>query len=211
MSTRAARPEDAPVLVELWSDVLRRGDRSEQAADIELLVKQAAVSPEQRFVVVEYDGSVAGAVLLRLSTLSPINLEPCVQSIQPRVLPQFRRHGVGRALMEAATAFAEEQGVLLMATVVPSATREANRFMARLGLTQVATWRAAPTMLVRSRLSHPRQPVAAAGRNRLIAARRTARRARPVDETGLAEIAELPAAPDWPDDEQDAGAGAQRG
>ncbi|MEQ6901726.1 GNAT family N-acetyltransferase [Nocardioides sp. YIM 152588] len=193
ITTRTARREDASVLAELWTDVLRRADRSEQAADLELVIKQAASSPEQRFVVVDYDGQPAGAVLLRLTTLSPINLEPCIQAIQPRVLPEYRRHGVGRALMEAATCFAEEEGVVVVSTVVPSATREGNRFMARLGLTQAASWRVAPTSLLRSRLS-PQQPsVSAAGRSRLIAARRSARRLRAIDEV---PDLDLPVAPD---------------
>ena len=101
LNPRIATREDAPVLVDLWCDVLRRADRSEQVADLELVIKGAAASPEQRFVVVDVDGQVAGGVFLRLTTVSPLNLEPCVQSIQPRVFDDFRRRGVGRALMEA--------------------------------------------------------------------------------------------------------------
>ena len=118
LAPRIARREDAPALAELWCDVLRRADRAEQIADLELVIKAAAASPEQRFVVVEYDGQLAGSVFLRLTTVSPINLDPCVQSIQPRVFDQFRRRGVGRALMEAAVAFAEENGVLHVTTAV---------------------------------------------------------------------------------------------
>jgi GNAT superfamily N-acetyltransferase len=173
--TRVARREDAPALAELWSDVLRRADRSEQVADLEMVIKQAAVSPEQRLVVVDYNGELAGAVFLRLSTLSPINLEPCVQSVQARVLPQVRRHGVGRALMEAATAFAEENGLLHVTTAVASTSREANRFMARLGFGPVATIRLATTSVARTRLTPPTP--ADRGLNKVLAARRSQRRA----------------------------------
>ena len=38
----------------------------DQIADLELLIKAAADSAEQRLVVAEYDGEVAGAVFLRL-------------------------------------------------------------------------------------------------------------------------------------------------
>ncbi|KAA1417868.1 GNAT family N-acetyltransferase [Nocardioides humilatus] len=176
---RIARREDAPVLVDLWSDVLRRVDRSEQVADLELVIKGAAASPEQRFIVVEHDGQVAGSVFLRLTTVSPINLEPCVQSIQPRVFDEFRRRGVGRMLTEVAVAFAEENGVLLMTTAVPATSREANRFMARLALAPVATVRMAPTSAVRSRIT----PAVVAGAPRtapraLVARRRNQRRVR---------------------------------
>ena len=192
---RIARREDAPLLAELWSDVLRRADRAEQVADLELVIKAAAASPEQRIVVVEYGGELAGAVFLRLTTMSPLNLESCVQAIQPRVFDHLRRHGVGRALMDAAASFAEENGVLNVATAVPSTARDANRFMARLGLAPVATLRAAPTSLLRSRVN---PPVAGGGRSvpRVLAARRTQRR-RGRQEVGLPDSTP-PVAPDQP-------------
>ncbi len=178
LTPRIARREDAPELAELWSDVLRRVDRSEQVADLELVIKGAAASPEQRFIVVEYDDHVAGAVFLRLSTVSPINLEPCVQSVQPRVFDQYRRRGVGRTLMEAAVAFAEENGVLHVTTAVPATARDANRFMARIALAPAATFRIAPTSVVRSRLT-PAAPVGAVRSTpRVLVARRNQRRAR---------------------------------
>ena len=176
LTPRIACREDAPVLAELWSDVLRRVDRAEQVADLELVIKAAAESPEQRFVVVEVDGQVAGAVYLRLTTMSPLNLEPCVQSIQPRVFDHYNRRGVGKTLMEAAVAFAEENGVLHVTTAVPATARDANRFMARLALAPVATFRVAPTSAVRSRLT----PTTGSSRAtpRILAARRNQRRAR---------------------------------
>lgn len=177
---RIARPEDAPELADLWSDLLRRADRSEQVADLELLIKAAAASPEQRFVVVEHDGQLAGAVFLRLTTVSPINLEPCVQSVHPRVFDRHRRRGVGRTLMEAAVTFAEENGVLHLSTAVPAAARDANRFMARLALAPAVTYRIALTSAVRSRLT----PAAPVGQRRatprVLVARRNQRRARDV-------------------------------
>lgn len=178
VAPRIARLEDAPVLAELWSDVLRRVDRAEQVGDLELVIKAAADSPEQRLVVVERDGEVAGAVFLRLSTISPINLEPCVQSVQPRVSDQHNRDDVRNALMEAAVAFAEENGVLHVTTAVPATARDANRFMARLALAPVATFRVAPTSAVRSRLSPPSAPGSGRTAPRVLVARRNQRRAR---------------------------------
>lgn len=177
LSPRIARREDASVLAELWSDVLRRADRGDQVADMELVIKGAAASPEQRLVVVEHGEEIAGAVFLRLATMSPINLEPCVQSIHPRVFAQYRRRGVGRSLMEAAVSFAEENGILHVTTGVPATARDVNRFMARLRLAPVATLRAAPTSAVRSRLT---PPAAGSGRvtPRVLVARRNQRRAR---------------------------------
>lgn len=184
VTTRMATRDDAPALAELWSDAIRKADRTEQVADLELVVKSTLVSPEQRVVVVDYDGQLAGAVLLRITTLSPLNLEPCVQSIQPRVFDQFRRRGVGRALMEAAATYAEENGILHVVTAVPHASRDANRFMARLGLAPVVMYRIAPTAVLRGRLSPQRAGLAAeTSRSRVLAARRSALRRRvPLEE-----------------------------
>ncbi len=134
-------------------------------------------------VVAEYDGHLAGAVFLRIGTLTPLHLEPIVQVISPHVFPQFRRRGVGRALMEAAAGFAEEHSVAHVGTASLSTSREANRFMARLGLSPHATLRVASTQMLRSKLSgqrisdprlSPRQPGRQMGQ--ILAARRSMRR-----------------------------------
>jgi len=181
VSMRAAEPSDAPLLAELWGDALRRADRQEQVADLELVIKGAAASAEQRVVVAEVDGEVAGAVLLRVSTLTPLNLEPAVQAISPHVFPQYRRRGIGLALMESAVAFAEDNGIAHVTTAAASGSRDANRFMARLGLGPHATMRVAPTIAVRSKLEALRPTRAAGGGRqltRVLAARRSMRRTR---------------------------------
>lgn len=181
VSIREAVREDVPVLVDLWHDAIRRADRADQVAELELVVKNAAASPEQRILIAEVDGRVAGAVLLELTTISPLNLEPCVQSIQPRVLEEFQRRGVGHALVEAATSYAEEHGVLHINAWAPTTSREAQRFMARLGLAPVATYRLAPVSVVRSKLD----PTRGRGLARVLATRRSQRRAR---ETEVVEV-----------------------
>ncbi len=157
ISLRCALPSDAHVLAEIWSSVLRRADPAEQLADLLLIIETAATSEHERLVVAEYDGEVAGAVHLRATTLSPINLERTVQAISPHVLPGFRRRGVGRALVEAAVSYAEELGVGRIATAVASGSRDANRFMARLALGPQAMLRVANTQVVRAKLTarHP--------------------------------------------------------
>lgn len=181
VSLRPARVEDAHFLVDLWSDALRRADRQDQVADLEVVLKQACASPEQRVVIAEYDGEPAGAVFLRVTTASPINLEPVVQALSPHVLPSFRRHGVGRTLMEAAASYAEELGIGHVLSEATSGSRDANRFMARLGFAPQVTVRVAPTQLMRAKIEAQR-PAAerlAGGRQlgSLLAARRSMRRA----------------------------------
>ncbi|MBB6626291.1 GNAT family N-acetyltransferase [Nocardioides sp. KIGAM211] len=179
VSLRSALPSDAPDLAVLWSDVLRRADHDEQVADLVQIIEAAASSPVERLVVAEYDGEVAGAVHLRISTLSPLNLDQTVQAISPHVFPQFRRKGVGRALMDAAVCFAEEEGIGCVATAAASASRDANRFMARLALGPQAVLRVASTHAVRSKLT-AQSPAAhrTSGRQltQVLAARRSMRR-----------------------------------
>ncbi|MCD4526393.1 GNAT family N-acetyltransferase [Nocardioides sp. cx-173] len=183
VSLREAELPDAPVLVELWADGLRRADRQDQEADLELIIKGASASPEQRLIVAEYDGRLAGAILLRVAPLSALNLEQTVQAVSPHVFPQYRRHGIGRALMECAVGFAEELGVAHVATAATSGSRDANRFMARLALGPHATLRLAPTAAVRAKLTAQRPALAGNGRQltRVLAARRSMRRAQVFD------------------------------
>lgn len=170
---------DAGFLVELWSVALRHVDHEEQIADLEEVIKAAAESVEQRLLVAEYDGSLAGAVLLRVTTVSPLNLEPTVQAVSPHVLPQFRRHGVGHTLMESAVSYAEELGIAHMATAVWAGSRDSNRFMARLALGPQAVLRVAPTHAVRAKLTAQRPALQRpSGRylTQVLAARRSLKR-----------------------------------
>ncbi len=185
MLLRPAKDSDVPALATVWVDVLRRGDRDQQVEDVRRIVDRVSALHEERIVVAEIDGAVAGAVHLRSTTLSPINLEPVLQVISPHVLPEFRRQGVGSALVEAAVSFAEELGIGHVGTAVTAGSRDSNRFMARLALGPVATLRVAPTSAVKGRL-HAQHPLLAraTGRHlpRVLAARRSMRREGPVEE-----------------------------
>lgn len=153
VTLREAVLTDALFLAELWQDSLRRADRQEQVADLEIVIKGASASPEKRLVIAEYDGEPVGAVFLRATTLSPINLEPVVQTLSANVLPSMRRKGIGQALMEEAISFADSLGVGLVMTAAFSMSRDGNRFLARLGFGPHATLRVAPTSMLRARLT----------------------------------------------------------
>lgn len=180
VSLRSAVPEDADRLVDVWSDVVRRAERAEQVADLVSVIDRVSDLVDERLVVAEFDGEVAGAVHLRATTVSPLNLEPVVQAISPHVLPDFRRRGIGRALMEAATGFADERGIGHIAAAAAAGSRDANRFMARLALGPHATLRLAPTAVVKAKLAAQRPAVARpSGRHHLthvLAARRSLRK-----------------------------------
>ena len=179
---RQASAADAAALVTLWQDVLRRADTEQMIDDVLRVIDRVSAMHEERIVVAELEGQVIGAVHLRATTFSPINLEPVVQAISPHVLPEFRRHGVGTSLVEAAVAFAEELGIAHVGTAVHASARDSNRFMARLALGPAATLRVAPTSVVKGRLQAQRPVfVRGAGRHlpKVLAARRSARRQQP--------------------------------
>jgi GNAT superfamily N-acetyltransferase len=180
---RCAELTDAPVLAELWGEALRRADHQDQIADLELVIKAATASPEQRIVVAEYDGELAGAVFLRLTTLTAVNLEPVVEAVSPHVFQQFRRHGIGSSLMECAVAFAEELGAAHVMTAAASGSRDANRFMARLGLGPYAVTRVASAPTLRAKVTAQRPGLSTTGGRhltRVLAARRSMKRTQPL-------------------------------
>ncbi|WP_248582079.1 GNAT family N-acetyltransferase [Nocardioides sp. InS609-2] len=189
VTLRNAVPDDVAFLRELWSDVLRRADASDQAEDLHTVIGAAGLTDDDRLVVAEYDGQPAGAVYLRATTVSPINLERLVQAVSPHVLPQFRRHGIGSALMEEAVGFAEDRGIGHIGAAATSASRDSNRFFARLSMGPQAVLRVATTQAVRLKLTVQRSalsqsPFAALGHtkggvrhiDRVLAARRGRRR-----------------------------------
>lgn len=180
VSLRTATVDDVAWLVDVWGDALRRADRATQRADLKRVV--AAQDERSRLVVAELDGHPAGAVYLCEGTLSPLDLEPVVQTVAPYVLPEFRRRGVGRALVEAGVAFAEERGIARITTTSASAARDTHRFLARIGLASHSTLRVGPTMAVRARLeaarsrSVVRQPAGGRPIGQVLAVRRSLRR-----------------------------------
>ena len=178
VNVRTAEVTDASVLRELWSEILRRGTPEEQVADLRRVIADCEGREDRCIVVAEFDGEVAGAVLLEATTLSPLNLEPTVMAVSPHVLPAFRRRGVGTALIDAAARFAESQGVGTVATAAMANSRDANRFMARLALAPQATLRAATTSAVRAKLSARRSATRQRGSrqiDKVLAARRMGR------------------------------------
>ena len=180
VSLRTATVDDVAWLVDIWGDALRRGDRATRRADLEQVV--AAQDERSRLVVAELDGHPAGAVYLVQGTLSPLDLEPVVQTVAPYVLPEFRRRGVGRALVEAGVTFAEERGIARVTTTSASGARDTHRFLARIGLGSHSTLRVGPTMVVRARLeaarppSGMRQPAGTRPIGQVLAVRRSLRR-----------------------------------
>jgi len=184
---RDAGPEDVEALLDIWSDLVRRTpERSPEHApadDARAAVSRIAADPDERLLVGLIDGEVVGAAHLVCSRISPLQTDVAVSINHLHVLPGYRRNGLGRALVEAALAWAEERETSHVLATASVTSRDANRFLARLGLAQVATVRAVAVGALRAKL--PVEPPACArvtGRSQrtvgqVLAQRRLLRRA----------------------------------
>jgi len=160
---REASPADADALLGVWGGlVARHGERDDvPPAHDEAAASLARITadPDQRLLVAFLDDKVAGAVHLARLPMSPVHSESAVYVMHLQVLDGLRRHGVGRALMEATVSWAEEKDTPNVIAAASVASRDANRFMARLGLSQIALVRGATTAALRAKL--PVEPPAA--------------------------------------------------
>jgi GNAT superfamily N-acetyltransferase len=188
VQVRDAALDDVLALVEIWSDFSRRSpDRLlEEAAVTEATaaVARIAAAPDERLLVAVVDDRVTGAVHLIRAPMSPIYSESAIHVTHLHVRDVDRRHGIGRALVDAAITWAEEKDIGHILAAASTNSRDANRFMARLGLAQIAVVRGSTVSALRAKL--PVEPPAAArvgrrhhrGVGQVLAQRRSQRRAR---------------------------------
>jgi GNAT superfamily N-acetyltransferase len=187
---RDAVESDASPLCALWADLLLKpvGDDGSSPEDAAAgAVARIAADETCRILVAEIEGSVVGAAYLRIASLSPLQTERVIHVSHLQVDPDFVRNGVGRSLMEVAATWAEQCGIDALVTATAVNDREANRFMARYGMAQIAVLRGSSVAGLRARL--PLDPSTAArvgGRSgrtvgQVVAVRRSQRRARGSD------------------------------
>ncbi len=124
----------------------------ETPGEADAAVARIIADPDQRLVVAMLDGQVAGAVHLVRAPLTPLQAAQAVHILHMHVLEECRRHGVGTALMEATVSWAEEKDISHVVAAASVGSRDSNRFMARLGLGQVAVVRAASVAGLRAKL-----------------------------------------------------------
>ncbi|MCA1824576.1 MAG: N-acetyltransferase family protein [Mycobacteriales bacterium] len=175
---RAATRADLPALLDLWSQMRDTGPRRAGrglTADTNAAVGQryadAMSRADCRLLVATAHDTIAGMALLTEATSSALFDIPAVQVTHLCVGDGFRRRGIGKALLEAAVAYAEELGVEQIAVGVYPGHRDTNRFFARLGFAPVLVRRIAPVAVVRRQLA-PAEGRAASLRRELIKPRR---------------------------------------
>lgn len=157
IQVRDAEPDDAVALLLIWSESPRRTspdkgpDREGQAlADVRASLARIAAEPSQRLVVAVVDDVIIGAAMLSRVHLSPLGSEDAVQVSHLQVTESARRHGAGKALMDTAVSWAEDKGASTVLVAAPAQDRDANRYLARLGFSSVASLRSASVSALRA-------------------------------------------------------------
>lgn len=140
------------------------------------------VAPDGGVLVAEADGRTVGMAVLRTVPLTPLTDVPTIHVSYLVVVPDYRRRGVGRALVIAAARFAEGRGFEHLSVAALPSDREGNRFYARLGLAPVAVRRTTPVVALLRRVTPERRSmVPEVARRRLVRGSRHSRSAEPGD------------------------------
>lgn len=181
---REAEIEDASSLIDIWdqSDAVDSGEADTpggkrpkptvaEAADA---LSEHLADPDRRVLVAVRDGDVVGAIAFCRSPLSVIRIEKAVVVTDLHVAPRHRRRLIASALLSAGVRWAEDVDCEVMLAVSPSDSRNANRFLNRVGFGQIAVIRAAQVSALRSRFVGIATSSKFTGR--LVALRRTMRR-----------------------------------
>ena len=121
VTVRDAVPQDMPELLELFGELraagpkrLPRGvgDPTSMRVVAEARYRRSFEEPEERLLVaVDRDERIVGMTLLTLGPVSSMNDARSVMMGHFTVRTSIRRRGIGRALVAAATAWADEMGV----------------------------------------------------------------------------------------------------
>ncbi|HEV7191697.1 MAG TPA: GNAT family N-acetyltransferase [Jatrophihabitantaceae bacterium] len=109
-------------------------------------------------VAVDDSDGVVGLLVARRDEIGAIDLTPVLHVSHLMVSPKFRRRGVGRMLLTAALHLAEERGMDHILTTAATGSREANRYLARLGFAPLVIHRVAPTSVLRRSLGITEAP-----------------------------------------------------
>ncbi len=122
---------------------------------LEFRYLEAIADPARHLVIAVGDGEHEEPLGMALFTVASANALldlPAVHMSHAVVADRHKRRGAGKALVAAAAAYAEEQGIEQLVASVHPGSRDANRFFARLGFAPLAVRRVAPVALVRRRL-----------------------------------------------------------
>ena len=136
-------------------------------------------------VAVDEVGAMVGLLVARDDEIGAIDLTPVLHVTHLMVAPKQRRRGVGRLLLTAVVHLADERGMDHILATAGSGSREANRYLARLGFAPLVVRRIAATSVLRRALRMAEAPERTAAAPERMAVLRRARLVR-ANRTGLA-------------------------
>lgn len=170
---RDAAPDDIDVLLSFAARVLDSGETVEGAARSPMVRLAEGVmghqlreryarllaDREHRVVLAESDqGAPVGVAVFSVDMISALLAVPVVY-VSHVIVPGLERdRAVGRALVDAATTFAEEIGAEHVIVGLNPGGRESNRFFARLGFTPLIMRRIASVPTLRRSLTDVQVP-----------------------------------------------------
>lgn len=128
------------------------------------------------------DAQIVGLLVARPDEIGAIDVTPVLHVTHLLVAPKWRRRGIGRALLAGAVHLADERGLERVLSTAASGSREANRYLARLGFAPLVVHRVASTAALRRSLglSDAAEHMAVLRRARLVRAHRNGLAARVV-------------------------------
>jgi GNAT superfamily N-acetyltransferase len=176
---RPAAAGDIPALVALadstkvagsmFAGRLTSDERSEQLA-----ARFAAIlASERRTALAAFTDAdeLVGLVVVLEDEVAPIDLTPVLQVGHLMLAPGAQHDSVGRALLAAVVRLADEREIDHVLASAMYTSRDANRYLARLGFAPVTIRRIATTSALRRALGIGEVPDRLAARRRLLAGR----------------------------------------
>lgn len=158
---RPAEPADVATLATLIETVgTRTGVFSGRplepdAARLRARLGQIVADHERDVLVAvdEHSDELVGLLVAKPDDLGVIDPVPALHVTHLMVAPKFRRRGIGRLLLAAAVHLADERGIDRLLATVASHSREANRYLARIGFAPLVLNRVASTATLRRSLA----------------------------------------------------------
>ena len=154
-------------------DVVHLGERLD-----EILAEQARIL---LIATDDHSGTAVGLLVAKMDEIGAIDLTPALHVTHLLVAPSHRRRGIGRTLLAATVHLADERGVDRILATAASGSREANRYLARLGFAPLVVHRVTSTAALRRALgiSDVSERIALLRRARLVRAQRGTTPTRP--------------------------------